>query len=284
MLSSLGLNSFKKNYVLVHMKVYIVTDLEGVTGVVSEEQVFPGRRYYDEARLLLTREVNAAVEGALEGGATEVIVNDGHDGGFNIVLEELHEEAKLVHGAPRPFALAGLDSSVDVVFLLGYHSRAGTLRGVLDHTMSSQSIQNVYLNKKPIGEIGIEAAIAGYYGVPVGLVTGCAKACEEARSLLGDIEIVVVKWGFGRSFAMTIAPKKARKLIREASRRAVERTLRREFKPFKVEPPIELKIEYTLSKYADSMESKPGVERIDSRTIVVRGEDLIKVFRTVGFC
>lgn len=266
------------------MKVYITTDLEGVAGVVLEEQVSPGNPLYEEARLLLTREVNAAIEGALEGGAKEIIVNDGHNGGFNIVLEELHEEAKLVHGAPRPFALAGLDSSVGVVFLLGYHSRAGTLRGVLDHTMSSQSIQNVYLNGEPIGEIGIEASIAGYYGVPVGLVTGCAKACEEARDLLGNIETAVVKWGFGRSFAMTIAPKKARKFIREASRRAVERALKKEFKPFVVKPPIELKIEYTLSKYADSIEGKPDVERIGPRTILVRGEDLIKVFKTVGFC
>ena len=266
------------------MKVYIITDLEGVAGVVLKEQTTPGTKAYEEARLLLTREVNAAVQGALEGGASEILVNDGHDGGFNIVLEELHEEAKIVHGAPRPFSLAGLNETVDVVFLLGYHAMAGTENAVLDHTMSSTAIHNVYLNGKRIGEIGLMAALAGYFKVPVGLVTGCYKACQEAKELLGNIEVVVTKWGYGRSYAISLSPKKARKLIKEAAKKAIERAKKKEFKPFIVKPPIELKIEYNSSVYADAMTNKLWIERVDSRTIICRGDDLIKVLKSVGFC
>ena len=266
------------------MKVYIITDMEGVAGVVIEEQTFSSGRLYNEARLLLTKEVNAAVEGAIEGGADEVIVNDGHNGGFNLILDELHEEAKVVHGAPRTMSLAGLDETVDVVCLVGYHAMAGTPRAVLDHTMSSLTIHNIYLNGVKIGEIGLMAAIAGYYDVPVGLVTGCAKACEEARNLLGNIEVVITKWGFGRCYAMSLSPKRSRKLIREASKRTVERTLRKEFKPYKVESPVEVKIEYNQTKYADSWEGKDGILRLDSRTVACRGDDLIKVLRTLGLC
>ncbi|RLE80918.1 MAG: aminopeptidase [Thermoprotei archaeon] len=266
------------------MKIYIITDLEGVAGIVIEEQTRPGAKYYDEARLLLTREVNAAVEGALDGGADEILVNDGHNGGFNIMLEELHEEAKLVHGVPRTFSLVGLDRGVDVVFLIGYHAMAGTPRAVLDHTMSSLAIHDVYLNGVKVGEIGLMAAIAGYYDVPVGLVTGCEKACEEARKLLGDVEFVVTKRGYGRNYAITLSPKKARKLIREASKRAVTRAKKGEFKPFRVESPVELKIVYNKTVFADSFEGKPMIERLDSRTILCRGDDLLKVLRAVGFC
>jgi len=266
------------------MKVYIITDLEGVAGIVIEEQTFLSGRLYNEARLLLTKEVNAAVDGALDGGADEIIVNDGHNGGFNLVLDELHEEAKVVHGAPRTMSLAGLDETVDVVFLIGYHAMAGTPRAVLDHTMSSLAIHNIYLNSVKIGEIGLMAAIAGYYNVPVGLVTGCAKACEEAKNLLGDVEVVVTKWGFGRCYAMSLSPKKSRKLIREAARRTVERASKKEFKPYKVRPPIEVKIEYNQTKYADSWEGKNGILRLGPRTIACRGDDLIKVLRTIGLC
>ncbi|RLE77647.1 MAG: aminopeptidase [Thermoprotei archaeon] len=266
------------------MKVYVITDLEGVAGVVVEEQTRPGGRLYEEARLLLTREVNAAVEGALRGGADEVLVNDGHDGGFNLVLEELHEEAKVVHGAPRTFSLAGLDESVDVVFLLGYHAMAGTPRAVLDHTMSSAAIHHIYLNGARVGEIGLMAAMAGYYGVPVGLVTGCAAACEEARSLLGDVEVVVTKWGLGRCFAISLSPRKARRLIREAAERAVLRASRGEFKPYRVEPPVEVRIVYNQARYADSWEGRRGVVRVGPREVLCRGDDLIEVLRTLGLC
>jgi D-amino peptidase len=264
------------------VKVYIVTDLEGVAGVVHSSQVQPGSPFYEEARRLLTGEVNAAVAGALRGGATEVVVNDGHGGGLNLVLEELHEEAKVVLGAPRPFSLGGLSGDFGCVFLIGYHSRAGAERGVLSHTMSSESVYRVTLNGVEVGEIGIVAALAGYFGVPVTLVTGDAAAVEEARRLLGDVKCVVTKWGLGRQFALSLSPKKARRLIERAAEEAVRAAA--SAKPFKVEPPYELVVEYTRAEYADSKEHLPGVERVGERTVKVRGRDLIQVFKLVGFC
>jgi len=264
------------------VKVYIVTDLEGVAGVVLPEQVEPGSRHYEEARRLLVAEVNAAVEGALAAGATEVVVNDGHNGGFNIPLEELHEEAKIVLGSPRPFSLGGLDESFAAVFLVGYHSRAGAPRGVLSHTMDSRAVYRFRVNGVEMGEIGIVALIAGRFNVPVALVTGDEAAVSEARSLLGDVEGVVVKWGLGRQYAISLSPKKARRLIREAAERALRRL--RDFKPFKMSPPYELILEYTRAEYADVASRVPGVERVDERTVRVVDTDIISALTKVGFC
>ena len=128
------------------VKVYIVTNLEGVAGVVHSSQVQPGSPFYEEARRLLTGEVNAAVAGALRGGATEVVVNDGHGGGLNLVLEELHEEMKVVLGAPRPFSLGGLSNDFGCALLVGYHSRAGAEGGVPSHKVFLESVYRVTLN------------------------------------------------------------------------------------------------------------------------------------------
>jgi D-amino peptidase len=265
------------------MKVYILTDLEGVGYVVREEQTSPAGREYEEACLLLTREVKAAVEGALEGGATEIVVNDLHGArnGFNLIPEELHENARYITGGPRTCRIAGIDRSFDLAFMIGYHAMAGTQRAVLDHTMSTRVIVDAYINGRRVGEIGIDASILGYFDVPVGLVSGCRMAVEEAKSLLGDIEGVVVKEGLSRNFAICLPPAKSRGLIREAAKKAVQRA--GEFKPFKVNPPITVRVRYSHPNYADMQARIPGVEREDSRTIVVRGEDLLDVMRILGW-
>lgn len=267
------------------MKIYILTDLEGASCVVRQEQTSAGSREYEEACLLLTRDVNAAIEGAIDGGATEIIVNDLHGarGGFNLVLEELHEEAKYITGGPRHQRIAGIDESFNLGFMIGYHAMAGTQNAVLEHTMSSSAIVNVYINDLCIGEIGIDASILGYFNVPIGLVTGCKKAVEEAKSLLGNIEGVIVKEGFGRNFAACLSPIKSRKLIREAAERAVQRAKREEFKPFKVETPVTIKVEYSHPNYADSMSRISGVERANPRTIIVKSNDLLEAMRTLGW-
>ena len=265
------------------MKVYILSDMEGASYVVRREQTTPGSREYDEACLLLTRDVNAAVEGALDGGATEIVVNDLHGarGGFNLVPEELHECAKYVTGGPRTCRMAGIDESFNIAFMIGYHAMAGTKGAVLDHTMATGIIVNAYINDLKVGEIGIDASIVGYFGVPVALITGCRKAVEEARALLGDIEWVAVKEGLSRNFAICLSPSKSRKLIREAAERAVERA--EKFKPFRVESPVTLRVEYSHPNYADMQSRIPGVERIDSRTIVVQDEDLLGAMRKLGW-
>ncbi|MBS7648345.1 M55 family metallopeptidase [Candidatus Bathyarchaeota archaeon] len=244
------------------MKVYILTDLEGISYVVREEQTAPGTKEYEEACLLLTRDVNAAIEGAIDGGAKEIVVND-------------------LHGARG--GLIGLDESYNLAFMVGYHAMAGTLGAVLDHTMASKVIVNVYLNEQKVGEIGIDSSILGCFNIPVGLVTGCKKAVEEAKSLLGDVEGVIVKEGFSRNFAICMPPVKSRRLIRESARRAVERARKGEFRPFKVKPPIKVRVEYSHPNYADMQARMPGVERLDSRTILVEGENLLDVMLKLGW-
>ncbi len=265
------------------MKVYVLADMEGASYVVREQQTKPGSREYEEACLLLTRDVNAAVEGALEGGASEVLVNDLHGArnGFNLVPEELHEEAKYVTGGPRPCRMAGLDRSFSLAFMIGYHAMAGTEGAVLDHTMATRVIVNAYINEKRVGEIGIDAAILGYFEVPVGLVSGCRMAAQEAKTLLGRVETVVVKEGFSRNFAACLPPARSRKLIRETAEKAVRNA--EDFKPFRINPPVTLKIEYSHPNYADIQFRTPGIERLDARTIVIRGDDLLEVMKRVGW-
>lgn len=254
------------------MKVFIGTDLEGVSGVVnSEQQCLPTGRYYEEARRALTAEVNAATEGLLEAGATEIIVEDGHGPG-GLYLPDLHPEAKAIIGGPVPVG-CGIDESYSAQVLIGCHAMAGTYNGVLDHTQSSLTIVNYWLNGQRMGEIGTSAAVAGCFGVPTILVTGDEEATKEARALLGDVEAVAVKWGLSRGAALCLAPAKSRQLIREAAIRALRRLS--DFKPLAIPPPYELKIEYLNSTRAlEATIRSKNVERLDARTIVCRGDNL----------
>jgi D-amino peptidase len=166
------------------MKIYIAADMEGVGGVMLPEQLKRGTAEYAEARNLLTGEVNAAVDGAFDGGATEVIVKDAHGSGFNIIASELDSRARLVQGSSLPVRFAGLDADTSGLILLAYHAMAGTLAAVCDHTMSSVAWFRYELCGKEVGETAIDAAWAGCFGVPLILVTGDDKVCAEASALI----------------------------------------------------------------------------------------------------
>lgn len=250
------------------MKIYIVTDLEGVSGVVTftdsgRDSNMSGPRY-EAARLLLTEDVNAAVQGALDGGATEIIVNDGHGGGSNFVMEALHPGAKYFSGSGRVHVLDGLDESTDAVMLVGYHAMSGTKKAVLDHTQSSIAWRRYYINGIEMGEIGQMAVIAGHFNVPVICVTGDVAATIEAKKLLGDIETAAVKEGCSRTSAICLAPVKARELIREAAKRSLGKIDK--IKPYKIKTPIEIKLECTTTDVADGYE-RGGAERLDAFTV-----------------
>jgi len=248
------------------MKLFIMTDLEGATGVAGTWEDFnPGARQYQAAIRFLTGDVNAAVEGALEAGAQNVVALDGHGPGFSIDLETLVPEAQLIRGR-RVSELEGLDSSFNLMFGIGAHSMAGTQDGLLSHTLSSSSIVNMWLNDRLVGEVGLWAAIAGQLGVPMGLVAGDAAAVKEARSLLGDIEGVAVKEATSRFAARCLHPSVTRPLIREASKRAVLRGM--QWKPYVPETPVRLKVEFVDVQTADRVAKRTGVERINGRTLV----------------
>ena len=260
------------------MKVWMTTDLEGVSGVTQVNQSFPDRHRYEPARLSLTRDVNAAVLGARDAGATDIIVLDGHGGnsGYNFVYEELVDGAKYQLGSPRTRYCEGLTPDTHCVFAVGYHAMAGTRAAVLDHTQSSMSIINIRLNGQLVGELGMEAYVAGHYGVPVALVTGDDKVCLEARGLIGD-EVVTacVKWSAKRQSALCLAPGEARALIREKAAQAVKAA--KGIKPLKLDGPAELRVEYLRTEMCEHFWGRRDVEMPDPRTVVFRGANALEV-------
>jgi len=262
------------------MKVFISSDMEGVAGIVHGEHTLREGREHDRARTLMTHEVNAAVEGALEAGASTVLVNDSHGTMRNILPEELHEAAELITGTPKPLSMMqGIDPTFDAAFFLGYHARRGAYGGVLEHTYHGGVISDVAVNGQPMGETGINAAVAGYFEVPVALVTGDRVVTEEALSLLRLVETVTVKEGVGRFAARCLSPVKARKLIREGAVKALKRL--DEFKPFRIEPPISLDVTFIHTGMTEMAELVPGTKRVDGRTVSFSSNDYLQAFKAL---
>jgi D-amino peptidase len=247
------------------MKVYIITDMEGVSGICHEEQVKRESPHYGPARRLLNADVNAAIAGAFEGGATEVVVSDGHGGGFNLLLEDMDPRAVYERPNGGLDMMPGLDGSFAGVFCVGYHAMAGTLNGFLDHTQSSASWFNYTVNGRKTGELGQVGLWAGSYDVPVLLVTGDQAACDEGREFFGPIETAAVKQGIGRQFARCLHPKAAHTLVREAAARAMTRV--GSISPYHVEAPLTIRLEYYRSDMADAVARRPGTRRLDARTV-----------------
>ncbi|MEM3104446.1 MAG: M55 family metallopeptidase [Candidatus Bathyarchaeia archaeon] len=257
------------------MKVFIMTDLEGASGVAGHwSDIDFGGKDYEAARRFLTGDVNAAIEGAFEAGVDEVVVLDGHGAALTILMEELDPRAKLIRGR-RVLELEGLDGSFNLMFAVGAHSMAGTSDGLLTHTLST-AIDGVWLNGVRVGEIGLWAALAGDYNVPVGLVTGDFAAVREAENLLKKVCTVAVKKATSRFAAKCLHPKVSRKLIREAAVAAVKRA--EEFAPFKPEKPIELKVEFHDSETAERLSRRKGVVRLNGRTVSAKGMTMLEVY------
>jgi D-amino peptidase len=255
-------------------KIYISVDFEGVACVVDFRHAKPSDDpLHKVAQRLVTAEANAAIEGALAGGATEILLNDAHGGGLSMLHEQIHPEAKILLGGTRPRRFPGLDESFGGVMLVGYHAMAGTMNGVLSHSYSSLSIQRMWLNDREVGEIGFDGACAGELGVPVVLVTSCAEGCREAAEFFGDVETVTTKWGVSRTAAISLSPAKSRDLIREAARRACERI--GDFAPFRVEPPVTKRVEYKIEDTADNIvRSYPNVEQLGPRTVQMTADSV----------
>ncbi len=244
------------------MNILIASDMEGVTGVVTWEQVTPGQAEYNRFRRLMTLDVNAAVQGAFDAGAKTVTVADGHASGTNLLLEELDERARLNCGSPSPFSMVQGVVGMDGVLFVGYHARAGAENAVLAHTWSSRTVANVWLNDRLVGEYGLNAAVAGHFGVPVLMISGDQTVCAEAVELLGPLEVAVVKQASGFSSAECLAPAVTGALIRQAARRAVERLKSGDApSPFQVERPVRIAVDWLQPAMADRAALLPGVRR-----------------------
>jgi D-amino peptidase len=254
-------------------KVFVITDLEGVSGIVdSDTQCSPYQSpRWEESRKLLTGEVNAAVDGLLEGGATEVVVWDAHDGSRTLSVTDIHPRARLLTGTPVS-PTCELDPGYSAVVFIGQHAMAGTQNGILSHSYSSQGIQNIWVNNQPTGEIGARVMLAGYFGVPVIMLSGDTAACKEIHELVPQAECAEVKSGVSRGAGFTLPHSAACALIREKARRAMERL--GEFKPYKITGPAEVKVEFTPRGTPD-FAPREGVERLNDRTWVFRGKDIV---------
>jgi D-amino peptidase len=253
------------------MKVFIAVDLEGVAGYVRWD---PADRQRE--REFVTADANAAIAGAFDGGATEVLVTEAHGNMRNIIPEKLDPRAVFLSGEPKSQDhMAGIDGSFQAAMLVGYHSKAGTRNGVMAHTFRG-FIYSLSFNGTEIGEIGTDAAIAGNYGVPVVLVAGDAAACDEARSLLGNVEVVAVKEGISRYGAKCRSLEESRHLIQEGAKRAMGRIPG--VSPFTLNPPVQAEVTFIDPTFADAVSYLPFVNRVDGRTIRFVEGNFLKAF------
>lgn len=259
--------------------------MEGISGIVDWEQVTPGHpEYLHRGRKLMTGDVNAAIGGAFEGGADEVVVSDGHWYGRNILIEELDARARLNSGSPSPFSMMqSIDDDLrpQAVMFVGYHAMAGTTKAILDHTWSNERVRSVFLNGQMVGEIGLNAAVAGQYGVPVIAMSGDQHACEEAQTLLGAaVEIAVVKNASSRFAAQCLPLPEARQRICEAAARAVTKFKGGKGpKPFAVPTPVRLVVEFMDTQHADRSSLIPGVERVSGTRLEYTAPDMATAYR-----
>jgi D-amino peptidase len=241
------------------VKVFISVDMEGVSGITDPEDVLPDGADYQRGRVFMTGDANAAILGAYDGGADEVLVNDSHWIMRNLLLEQLDPRARTIKGFHKSLCMVqGLDESYDAAVFVGYHSCAGTEGGVLNHTLLGKEIQNVYLNGEPTGETRLNAAFAGHFGVPVVLVAGDTAVGNEARRVLGEVETVAVKDGIDKFTANCLHPQVAQSQIREATARAIRDKGR--FSPYRLSPPYTLGIEWNSTTIAATCALIPGVQ------------------------
>jgi D-amino peptidase len=264
-------------------KVFVSVDMEGVSGLTDPEEMRAGGRGYERGCELMTGDANAAIAGAYAAGAAEVAVTDSHSGGRNLRVDLIDERCTLARGPYKPMRMGeGLDASFDAAFFVGYHARAGTPDGVLNHTWMGREILDVRLNGEVAGEIRLMAAFAGSRGVPVALVTGDAAACAEARELFGDVETVAVKTGADRYAARLVPPARARAAIEEAARRALKDPGR--FRPYVVSAPYTLGIEWASTAIARSCAVIPGVRLVGPRTTEFVTDDYAEIMGLLGVC
>jgi D-amino peptidase len=264
------------------MKIYISADMEGVVGVVTNEQLGPQGFEYARFREFMTQEVNAAIEGALAGGATQIVVSDSHGNGQNLLIEKLPRNILLVRAWPRPLMMMqGIDETFAGAIFIGYHTATTNSQGVRAHTISSARLADVRLKGVSVSEAGLNAAIAGHFNVPVIMISGDDAVVKETQTLLGDVEGAVVKWASGFHSAKTMMPEASYQLIRDKVQKAVRRI--NDFKPYKLTAPIQLDVRFKNYRPSEVLSYLSIVERTDAHSIRFTGKDMIEVSKFLEF-
>ena len=264
------------------MKIYVSVDMEGAGGIHTWKDVsFPDPHY---KRKELEEQLRWLIEAIVEDVRVEkLLIVDSHATGDNIPysITDIDERVELISGFPRKkYMMAGLDSSFDRVFLFGYHAGVGSIAALMDHTYSSTTFHNVWINGLRMNEALINAAYAGYLGVPVAMIVGDEALKKEMEEFLDKIVYVSTKEGIGRFSARFYSKKKIKREIQEGARSALKKP-REELRIYRFEPPIELKVEVSRTEFADALEMIPGVERLDGRTLKFIHDDYAAVFDTL---
>ena len=269
------------------MRIHVISDMEGVAGIVKWEQTTGGDPMYEEGRRLYTEEINAAVRGAKAAGATEIVVMDCHGAGehweFNsLIPESLDPACEFVVQQEWTEYTEFLEHGCDAALLVGMHAKAGTADGVLSHTVRGQAWRELRFNGTSVGETGINAALCGTWGCPVLLVTGDDAVCREGQALLGDgLTTVSVKKGLGRFSARQLTPARARELIEDGAKRALADL--KAVPPYDPGKPCEIRIEFTTPDRLVEYRNRKGVEQLDAMTLVSRADDWWTAWRQFFF-
>ena len=264
------------------MKLLIAVDMEGISGVVSWDQVTPGSTEWHRFRHVMTGDVNAAIAGAFSTGVSEVQVTDGHSRGDNILIEQLDHRASLNCGSPSPFSMVqGIDQGIDIAFFIGYHAMVGSQLAILDHTWSNTCVDNLWLNDHQVGETGLNAAVCGHFNVPVLLLSGDQTVGQEAKKLLPGIETVEVKQAVGRYAANCLPPAVAQAKIQAAAERVIKAyQAGKGTEPLKVQNPVKIKIAFKTSDMADRASIVPNTKRVEGRCILFETNSMLDAYRT----
>ncbi len=262
-------------------KIYFSVDMEGITGVIDWGETEANNSEYQYFRKIMTDEVNSAIEGALEKGATEIVVRDAHGNARNIIPDKLHEKAKLLRAwANSPWIMMeGIDDSFAAAIFIGYHARAMTARGTLSHTMRGDILE-LKVNGMPLPELGWNALTAGYVNVPVIFVSGDDLICRQAKELIPEIETVAVKQGFGEA-NLNLNPKVAQEKIRQGVMAAMEKI--QEIEPYKLDRPFHMEISFKKTKLANKAAWYPGAVRKNDYTVSLTCEDFMDCMRFLFF-
>ena len=261
--------------------VFISFDIEGISAVSSPREIKQNSRDSERMRRIATQEVNAAVRGIRKSGKNigKITICDAHASGENLLVEELDSGVSIVKGTPRMYYMMhAISKEYDVVFFIGYHAMAGTRYGVMEHTYSSASICNIKINGQYVGESEINAALAGYYGVPIGLVCGDDHLVAEIRKFFGkNVETVVTKTGISRAAAQCRHPYDVQSEIETKAARALQRVDK--LKVFRFKSPISAEIDLVNSLITDMVELIPGIKRKTGRKILFRVSDILEFYR-----
>jgi len=266
------------------LKVYISADMEGITGVVSVDQLSPASFEYNQARQWMTAEVLAAIQGAREAGATEFVVSDSHGNGESLLIDKFPADVPItiVRSFPRPLGMMeGIDSSFAAVIFIGYHAATTSTTGVRAHTMSSALLTRIALNGVAQSEAGINAAIAAQYGVPVVMITGDDAIVSETKQRLGNLEGVVVKRAIGFHSAATLTPEVGQARIRQQAKIAVTR--RAEMKPYTMTKPLSVDVSFKNYRPVELLGYLPNVQRVDAHTVRFVGRDMVEISKFLEF-